>query len=121
MSDKSRGHTPTLVLRQDCHLVQPTAVAVVSGHRGADYRIFVNRDQKHVVRHGELGGEYLRRGVVRGIVGKDGFPKCDDAGTVGAGGGSYDHCFGWFSASWELCCSSKPGTSVSLFQSINAW
>ena len=91
MTDKSRGQASTLMLGRDSHLVQPTAEAVLSRHRGADYGAIFHRNQQHVVLNGELGVEHFRWSVVRRVIGEDGFPQCNNAGTVSDGGGSYDH------------------------------
>ena len=49
-------------------------MAVVPRHCGADYRVFLRRDEQHVVVCRELCVEYLRWRVVRGIVGEHSFP-----------------------------------------------
>ena len=90
------------VLGRDSHLVQPTAVTVVSCHRRACHGISIHGHQQHVVSYGELGVEHFRRRVVGRIIGEDRVPQCDDAGTVGDCGGSYDHLLGrpvslWYS------------------------
>jgi hypothetical protein len=78
-----QGANPLLAMRGvNGHGVNPTAMAIVTGHDGSHDGRAREGDEKELITRGELFVDNEGRTIVSGFVAKNGLPKRGDRGAV---------------------------------------